>query len=105
MGPICLPEKMDSSTKYSEYVNASAIVTGWGYTNPREKYGPQHDATSKVLRKSKDLRVMKNTHCHAIYQNEEKDITEQMLCARSEFSHDSCHGDSGGPLITKKKNS
>ena len=103
--PICLPEKMDSSTKYSDYYNVSAIVTGWGWTNPRGKYDPPLGATSKVLRESKDLIVMKNTVCQTKYQNDKKEITEQMLCARSEFSQDSCQGDSGGPLITKKNNS
>ena len=103
--PICLPEKMDSSTEYSDYYNVSAIVTGWGWTNPMGKYDPPLGATSKVLRESKDLIVMKNTVCQTKYQNDKKEITEQMLCARSEFSRDSCQGDSGGPLITKKNNS
>ena len=103
--PICLPEKMDSSTEYSDYNNVSAIVTGWGWTNPRGKYDPPLGVTSKVLRESKDLIVMKNALCQAKYQNDKKEITEQMLCASSESSQDSCQGDSGGPLITKKNNS
>ena len=103
--PICLPEKMDSSTEYSDYYNVSAIVTGWGWTNPRGKYDPPLGATSKVLRESKDLIVMKNTVCQTKYQNDKKEITEQMLCASSESSQDSCQGDSEGPLITKKNNS
>ena len=103
--PICLPEKMDSSTKYSDYYNVSAIVTGWGSTIKREKYDPPLGATSKVLRESKDLIVMKNTVCQTKYQNDKVKITEQMLCASSELSQDSCQGDSGGPLITKKNNS
>ena len=104
--PICLPEKMDSSTEYSDYYNVSAIVTGWGKTIKIGKYDPPHvGATSKVLREGKDLIVMKNALCQAKYQNDKIEITDQMLCASSESSQDSCQGDSGGPLITKKNNS
>ena len=104
--PICLPEKMDSSTEYSDYHKVSAIVTGWGSTQPRGRYDKvAPDAFSKVLRESTDLIVMTNTNCQNKYEYARKEITEQMLCASSKSNQDSCQGDSGGPLITKKNSS
>eukprot|EP00091_Calanus_sinicus_P001430 TRINITY_DN11413_c0_g1_i1.p1 TRINITY_DN11413_c0_g1~~TRINITY_DN11413_c0_g1_i1.p1 ORF type:complete len:102 (-),score=14.68 TRINITY_DN11413_c0_g1_i1:29-334(-) len=43
-----------------------------------------------------NVTTMTNTVCNEIYEG---DILDSMLCAMG-YEKDSCHGDSGGPLLT-----
>ena len=86
MLPACLP----GSDR--DYDSSTATVAGWG----RFKDGRQPNTPYEV-----DVDTMSNTACISIWNSQE--ITENMLCA-GRPGQDSCHGDSGGPLMTKEWN-
>ncbi|KAF5308212.1 hypothetical protein FQR65_LT06392 [Abscondita terminalis] len=85
--PICFPTS-------EQYVNLNltgerVTVTGWGRT---EKGG-----RSDVLLKA-DVSIISNEECNRIYNNLNRIISENQICAAGKNSEDSCEGDSGGPL-------
>ncbi|KAL3252458.1 hypothetical protein MRX96_017765 [Rhipicephalus microplus] len=81
--PICLQELPDLAD------NTTCYVTGWGATREAEM--------SPVLKQAAVL-VLPLDEC-ASYYNGTCVINQLMYCAGYEDGrHDSCHGDSGGPL-------
>ena len=106
--PVCLPERINNSRKYESYVNKSAIVTGWGGTMRRGVYEAGGGISSDVLLESKGLVVMTNTECNSDkygYASKGRKLTQEILCASSTDSTDSCKGDSGsgGPLVVQRE--
>ncbi|XP_043928573.1 coagulation factor VII-like [Protopterus annectens] len=90
--PICLPRK------FLEMQPISAVkfstVSGWGKYS---EMGPQANILQKV-----QVPRIKNKECK---EQSKLPITDNMFCAGfQDGHHDSCKGDSGGPHITKYKN-
>jgi len=87
--PICLPQN-----DKEDYVGKNVITTGWGRRQP--------DGHSTKILREVDLHVISNDACQENYHSQ---ITDQMICAIGESGtqKDACKGDSGGPLIAKKK--
>jgi len=86
--PICLPQEIAAA-----YEGVEAIVSGWGET--------EYAYSSSVLMET-EVTTMSNTECtrpNSIWKPWE--ITTNMICAFKP-GNDACHGDSGGPLITKE---
>jgi len=90
--PICLP-----SNKNESYAGSRAIVAGWGATG---KFKGQ----SNVLLEA-TVAVLSNTKCKRIYG---RGYHDSMICAKTTGNKEDnslqghCHGDSGGPLITRR---
>ena len=83
--PICLPPRGN----IENYVNSSAMVSGWGITTTGR--------ASQVLRKGQVM-VLPPEQCSNAKVYGEK-FTSNMLCAGTEDSSvNVCTGDSGGPL-------
>ncbi|KAH8302849.1 hypothetical protein KR044_011201, partial [Drosophila immigrans] len=66
------------------------LVSGWGYTSASAKNVQRYLRATNVCKVS-------NNRCHRMYRRAGVRIYRQMLCARR-LGHDSCSGDSGGPL-------
>ncbi|KYQ53177.1 Ovochymase-2, partial [Trachymyrmex zeteki] len=88
--PICLPTMLDN-----EYVEAKAIVSGWGTL--------KEDGKPSCLLQEVEVPVMSLQACRNTSYSARM-ISENMLCAGYlEGQKDSCQGDSGGPLITERE--
>lgn len=87
--PICLPIVSNLGTK-TNYTNYRFTVAGWGRT--------ESDKLSDVLMKVNLIGVSKRD-CNYVYNQINKTITDNQLCAGTEAGKDSCQGDSGGPLM------
>lgn len=89
VAPICLPRGEQLS---NFYVGKMMEVAGWGATNvtdPKE---------SKMLMFVK-LPTVEAVQCSHLF-NVDVDIDETtQMCVGGELNHDSCAGDSGGPLM------
>jgi len=83
--PVCLPA--DINTKYEEQW---ATVTGWGRVST---HGPR----SPVLREV-DIKVTSDKVCKATWRN---GVDSSNICAMAPGKN-SCHHDSGGPLIVQE---
>ncbi|XP_062132627.1 trypsin beta-like [Drosophila sulfurigaster albostrigata] len=68
---------------------ASAIVSGWGWTETED---------SPLHLQSGNVNILSREKCARFYGD--KSITKVTVCAAS---HGSCHGDSGGPLVSNDK--
>ena len=91
--PACLPYQ----SQVSDFINKTAVVTGWGALRYGRTY-PTH--LQKV-----NVDVLGRTNCGSYSAELEDSITEDMFCAGYlEGGKDSCSGDSGGPLVTKDPN-
>ena len=88
--PACLPAP---STDYDSVV---ATVTGWGLLS--------YNGYSPYTPYEVDLDTMNNTACTTNTRYSTGMITNNMICA-SRPGKSSCMGDSGGPLMTKERNS
>jgi secreted trypsin-like serine protease len=88
--PICLPDPTKN------YDDSLAEVTGWGST---VLGGPIMDILQTV-----NVTTITNKQCQQIHDQESKSATiaPSMLCA-GKPGRGSCHGDSGGPMITLSK--
>lgn len=84
--PIEIDDGTDKTVSLAEGVDVT--VVGWGTTSS----GGQ---VSNRLREV-EVDLIRNSKCNRLY--EDNDVTENMLCARSQ-GKDSCQGDSGGPLV------
>ncbi|XP_045472103.1 venom serine protease 34-like [Harmonia axyridis] len=82
VGPVCLP------FKYSEFdfESASVKALGWGLNST-------HGTKSDVL-KEVTLMILGNDYCSKFFGT----LDEHQMCAYGDHK-DSCHVDSGGPLI------
>jgi len=88
--PICLPK----IGQHSSFEGVKATVTGWG--KPDENAG----STTRLLQKL-DVPIIATKKCEDMMDFE---LTDRMMCAGYEQGgRDACMGDSGGPLITKRK--
>ena len=87
--PACLPSDLSAS-----YAGVHATVTGWGDLSSGV-YSPPN-----VLQEV-DVTVATNAECKSAYASKGFKITSNMVCA-GDSGKDSCHGDSGGPLITSE---
>jgi len=86
VSPVCLPADQSAT-----YTGVLATVTGWGWTG---------DHNPNVLQEV-DVTVATNAECNSAYASKGYTITSSMICA-GDSGKDSCHGDSGGPLITSE---
>lgn len=89
--PVCFPA-VDNS-----FAGQEAIVVGWGKRNEKS------DAYSDRLQKAK-LSIIENKVCRHWFQLAGRDmqIDEKIVCAGyRDGGKDACHGDSGGPLLSK----
>lgn len=94
ISPICLPNQGENLG----IVGSAPYVIGWGLTaDPREN-NPQ---PSDVLRQV-NIAIQPGSYCLPKYN-----ISDNQICAGriSPIVIDSCDGDSGGPVMTKKNNS
>ncbi|KAM5180639.1 coagulation factor X-like [Mantella aurantiaca] len=91
--PMCLPEK-EHAVRVLLQLMSSSTVSGWGRLL-------EGGATPDILRRVELPRV-KSQQCK---EQTRLNITENMFCAGyTDGSKDACKGDSGGPYITKYKN-
>ncbi|XP_053245613.1 vitamin K-dependent protein C-like isoform X2 [Podarcis raffonei] len=92
--PICLPSK--KLAEHLEREATQAVVTGWGSQSEDSKVN-----YSSVLNYI-EIPVAPRNDCVNSMLNS---VSENMLCAGIlGDNRDSCHGDSGGPMVTKFKN-
>merc|ERR1712158_40092 len=82
----CLP-----ATGETPAVGSLVTVTGWG--KPSDSAG----GISPVLREVRDVPVMTNADCNAVYGI----VGDGVVCIDTTGGRGSCNGDSGGPLVTK----
>merc|ERR1719513_269749 len=72
-------------------VGSMVTVTGWG--KPSDSAG----GISPVLREVRDIPVMTNADCNAVYGI----VGDGVVCIDTAGGRGSCNGDSGGPLVQK----
>merc|ERR1719419_1777937 len=82
----CLP-----ATGETPAVGSLVTVTGWG--KPSDSAG----GISPVLREVRDIPVMTNADCNAVYGI----VGDGVVCIVTAGGRGSCNGDSGGPLVQK----
>lgn len=91
--PVCFPAPDAEDT----YAGQDAIVVGWGKRNEKS------DVYSERLQKAK-LSIIDNKLCRHWFRLAGRDIAinEKLICAGyRDGGKDACHGDSGGPLLSK----
>lgn len=86
--PVCLP------TGSSSYTSLNATVSGWGVIDPKTKQ--QSTSLQSVM-----VDIIDTHDCRDNFKYKAKDITQNMMCARSPGA-DACYGDSGGPLTVSE---
>merc|ERR1719341_73821 len=82
----CLP-----ATGETPAVGSMVTVTGWG--KPSDSAG----GISPVLREVRDIPVISNSDCNAVYGI----VGDGVVCIDTAGGRGSCNGDSGGPLVQK----
>lgn len=90
--PVCFPQK-----EAGNFSGHDAIVIGWGKLNEKS------DDFSNELQKVK-LNIIDNKLCQNWFRQagREMAINERIICAGFKAGgKDACHGDSGGPLLSK----
>ncbi|KAJ7325043.1 hypothetical protein JRQ81_018063 [Phrynocephalus forsythii] len=93
--PICLPSKNLADQELMTE-GTQTIVTGWGSQSDDNKKN-----YSSVLKYIEVPIAPRNDCVHAMSHS----LSENMICAGIPGDkRDSCHGDSGGPMVTKFKN-
>ncbi|KAI1293834.1 Serine protease 27 [Halotydeus destructor] len=91
--PVCFPRDPGGST----FAGQDAIVVGWG------KKDETSDHYSDRLQKVK-LSIIDNKLCRDWFKmmNRDMQINDKLICAGYKGGgKDACHGDSGGPLLSK----
>uniref|UniRef100_A0A182QUT5 CLIP domain-containing serine protease n=1 Tax=Anopheles farauti TaxID=69004 RepID=A0A182QUT5_9DIPT len=88
--PVCLP-LTDFRVSKAGDVN---FVTGFGRTLKGSR---------SVIKQKLGIRVYEHGRCQEKYATKNATITTNQICAGGEFAKDSCHGDSGGPLMKLQK--
>lgn len=90
--PVCFPNK-----EAGNFSGHDAIVIGWGKLNEKS------DDFSNELQKVK-LTIIDNKQCQNWFRQAGRDmlIDDRLICAGfKNGGKDACHGDSGGPLLSK----
>lgn len=88
--PVCLPTSNFRSSNAGD-VN---FVTGFG----RTLQGSRSEIKQKL-----GIKVYDQEKCRAKFATKKAEIIAKQLCAGGDFAKDSCHGDSGGPLMKLQK--
>uniref|UniRef100_A0A2C9GLQ9 CLIP domain-containing serine protease n=2 Tax=Anopheles arabiensis TaxID=7173 RepID=A0A2C9GLQ9_ANOAR len=88
--PVCLPLTDFRASKTGE-VN---FVTGFGRTLQESR---------SAVKQKLGIKVYDHARCQEKYATKNSSITTNQLCAGGEYAKDSCHGDSGGPLMKLQK--
>lgn len=88
--PICLPTANFKSSSAGD-VN---FVTGFGRTLKGSR---------SAIKQKLGIKVYDQERCRAKFATKKAEITPKQLCAGGDFAKDSCHGDSGGPLMKLQK--
>ncbi|XP_035773782.1 serine protease 7-like [Anopheles albimanus] len=88
--PICLP----TPDFRSSLTNETLSVAGFG----RTLKGKRSAIKQKVA-----IKVYDHDRCRKLFATKMAVITTNQICAGGEFAKDSCHGDSGGPLMKLQK--
>merc|ERR1711939_562240 len=83
---------MGPATGETPAVGSLVTVTGWG--KPSDSAG----GISPVLREVRDIPVMTNADCNAVYGI----VGDGVVCIDTAGGRGSCNGDSGGPLVMKQ---
>lgn len=92
VSPICLPSPTDQMA-----TKDLGVILGWGKKKNHKRTG------TKVLQMAR-VPIADAEDCKQVYQSYK--ITDNMVCAGfKEGGTDSCAGDSGGPLMFKRKDS
>ncbi|XP_058056100.1 uncharacterized protein LOC131207501 [Anopheles bellator] len=86
VSPVCLPTVDFSPTR-----NGNVTAVGFGHTGRKKHSGVKMKAS---------IPVYDQDECNKKWKNVE--IIPQQLCAGGLFGIDSCSGDSGGPLLTRR---
>ncbi|KAF6126601.1 serine protease 41 [Phyllostomus discolor] len=92
--PICV---MASSFEFQNWTNC--WVTGWGHIRENKELPPPYTLQEV------QVTIINNSRCDYLFQQPDffYRIGDGMICAGSEDgSHDTCKGDSGGPLTCEK---
>lgn len=89
--PILLDDVNETLTQ-----GLAVTTMGWGITNLTTRN------TTDILM-DVEVDVLNNSHCDQMYVEDEKTITDDMVCANRD-GKDACVGDGGGPLIIKGEN-
>ncbi|XP_049530778.1 CLIP domain-containing serine protease B9-like [Anopheles darlingi] len=84
--PVCLPLS-DFRPSRTDDVN---FVTGFGRTLKGKR---------SAIKQKLGIKVYDHDRCREKYATQKAVITTNQICAGGEFAKDSCHGDSGGPLM------
>ena len=88
--PVCIASEESLS-------NPEAVVVGWGKSHEKS------DSYSERLQKAR-LPIIENKICRHWFRVAGRDmhINDRIICAGfRDGGRDACHGDSGGPLLTK----
>lgn len=88
--PVCLP-LTDFRTSKAGDVN---FLTGFGRTLKSSR---------SAIKQKLGLKMYDHDRCKEKYAEKKAIITANQLCAGGEYAKDSCHGDSGGPLMKLQK--
>uniref|UniRef100_A0A1W7R8M0 CLIP domain-containing serine protease n=2 Tax=Aedes albopictus TaxID=7160 RepID=A0A1W7R8M0_AEDAL len=88
--PVCLPTTNFKSSLAGD-VN---FVTGFGRTL---------QGSRSAIKQKLGIKVYDQERCRTKFATKKAEITPKQLCAGGDFAKDSCHGDSGGPLMKLQK--
>jgi secreted trypsin-like serine protease len=90
VSPICLPSK---DYNWKNHVGQLTLIAGWGMTNS--------NSSSSVLNHV-GVVIQNPQVCQDHYGARGNHFnTDMFICAAGEYGHDSCMGDSGGPMMSK----
>lgn len=88
--PVCLPTSSFKSSNAGD-VN---FVTGFGRTL---------QGSRSAIKQKLGIKVYDQEKCRTKFATKKAEIIAKQLCAGGDFAKDSCHGDSGGPLMKLQK--
>ncbi|KAM9316469.1 vitamin K-dependent protein C, partial [Gastrophryne carolinensis] len=92
--PICLPN-VGLAERNLTVEGTDTIITGWG------RQDPTHRNTTQILSYIQ-VPIVSKENCSKVMQGH---VTDKMLCAgRLGDNQDACRGDSGGPMVTRYRN-
>ncbi|XP_067635704.1 collagenase-like [Eurosta solidaginis] len=90
--PVSLPRR---ASRYSAYVDETAVASGWGRTSDRST------SNSPILQYA-SFKVISNEVCAGIYGS--SFIDNGKICTATVNRIGVCNGDSGGPLVLESSN-